>query len=394
MPSLTDRGKRVGIAFLGCGYAADFYGPTLPNYPEIELLGAYDPASDRTKSFAAEYGGRVFGSMEEVLADPGVEIVVNLTPTTEHYFVNKAALSAGKHVYCEKPMTTSMAQARELAALAAARGLHLCSAPATVFSRSAQTLLRAVHDGAAGTPRLAYASLDMGPLAFMAYRDWRSTRGVPWPYREEVGNGCVLEHAGYLLTWLTAMFGPVVGMSAQTVTPFADQWEGVVDDVAPETSFGALRFADGTVCRLTIGWAAPADKSLLVVGDQGVLSVDDVWQASSPVMLRRRVHTSGRDTGYLAEPEQLPFVLPPLAHGYDDEAHDLTVAAGIADLARAVRSGGRPLLGAEYSLHILDVSLRLAAARSTEEYLDVPAPSATRLWGDRYRQPAETTVPA
>lgn len=82
--------------------------------------------------------------------------------------MNRAALSAGKHVYCEKPMTTNMAEARELASLAAERGLLLCSAPATVFSRSAQTLIRAVHDGGVGTPRLAYASLDMGPLAFMA----------------------------------------------------------------------------------------------------------------------------------------------------------------------------------------------------------------------------------
>ncbi|MFF9671278.1 Gfo/Idh/MocA family protein [Streptomyces eurythermus] len=389
MPTSMGGGKRVGVAFLGCGYAADFYGPTLPNYPEISLIGAYDPEEERAKTFVAEYGGRLFGSMEEVLADPEVRIVVNLTPTARHYTVNRAALSAGKHVYCEKPMTTNMAEARELASLAAQRGLLLCSAPATVFSRSAQTLVRAVHDGVVGTPRLAYASLDMGPLAFMAYRDWRSKRGVPWPYREEVANGCVLEHAGYLLTWLTAMFGPVVRVSGHTVTPFADQWEGVVADVAPETSFGALRFADGTVCRLTIGWAAPADKSLLVVGDEGVLSVDDVWQASSPVTLRRRVRTTGRDTGYLAEPERLPFVLPPLEHGYDDEAHDLTVGAGIADLARAVLTGDRPLLGAEFSLHILDVSLRFATAATADEHIDVPAPSATRLWGDRYRHPAE-----
>ncbi|MFF4713506.1 hypothetical protein ACFY2V_19230 [Streptomyces eurythermus] len=58
MPISTGGGKRVGVAFLGCGYAADFYGPTLPNYPEIGLIGAYDPERDRAKTFVAEYGGR------------------------------------------------------------------------------------------------------------------------------------------------------------------------------------------------------------------------------------------------------------------------------------------------------------------------------------------------
>ncbi|MFF9581013.1 Gfo/Idh/MocA family protein [Streptomyces achromogenes] len=143
-------------------------------------------ARSAESAVVAEYGGWLFGSMQEVLAGPEVEIVENLTPTAEHYTVNRAALSAGKHVYCEKSMTTNMAEARELASLAAERGLLMRSAPATVFSRSAQTLIRAVHDGVVGAPRLAYASPDMGPLAFMAYRDRRSRRGVPWPYREEV----------------------------------------------------------------------------------------------------------------------------------------------------------------------------------------------------------------
>ncbi len=330
--------------------------------------------------------------MEEVFPDPAVDIVVDLAPVAEHYSVNKAALLAGKHVYCEKPLTTKMTEAEESAALAEERGLLLSSAPATVFSRSAQTLVRAVHGGVIGTPRLAYASLDMGPLAFMAYRDWRSRRGVPWPYEDEVRNGCALEHAGYQLTWLTAMFGPVVRMSSQAVTPFSNHWEGIVDDAAPDFSLGCLRFADGTVCRLTLGWVAPADKSLLVVGDEGVLSVEDVWRASSPVLLRRRVRTRGRDTGYLAEPEQLPFVLPPLEHRYDDDAHDLTVAAGVADLARAVLEGDRPLLSAEYSLHILDVSIRLATGQTLDEEIDAPSPSATRLWGDRFRHTAEAVV--
>ena len=375
MSGATGR-DRIGIAFLGCGYAADFYGPTLPNYPILRLVGAYDPLIDRARSFVDRYGGVVFGSMSELLANPDVDIVVNLTPVNSHYATSRAALSAGKHVYSEKPLATTLRDAQELAALAEERGLLLSSAPATIFSRSAQTLIHSVKSGMIGRPRLVYAALDMGPLAFMAYQDWRSPRGVPWPYYDEVRHGCVLEHAGYLLTWLVVMFGPVVRMSSHAVTVFRDEWRGIVDDIAPDVSIGCLWFADGTVCRITLGWVAPADRSLMVMGDQGALSVEDVWQASSPVLHRRRVAVTGRDTGYLAEPEHVPFVAPPLQYRYED-AHDLTTAAGIADMAEALLTGKEPLLSAELSLHVLDVTRRLASgtghASGAVEHL--PAPS-------------------
>ncbi len=369
--SSTESAERVGVAFVGCGYSADFYGATIPNYPIIRLVGAYDIVADRATSFATAYGGRAYSGMAELLADPEVRIVVNLTPVAAHDAVNRAALAAGKHVYSEKPLATTQADARSLVTLAQKHGLLLSSAPATIFSRCAQTLIQSVRGGRIGTPRLVYATLDMGPLAFMAYRDWRSPRGVPWPYRDEVGNGCVLEHAGYLLTWLVAMFGPVRQMASHTQAVFPEEWRGVVADAAAEFATGYLRFASGVGCRITVGWAAPEDKSLVVIGDQGVLTVPDVWQASSPVILRRRVHTEGRDTGYLASPEQVPFVLPALPHRYED-AHDLTVSAGIADLAQAVLHGGQPVLNAEYALHVLDVSLRLAAGGTRMDDLRAP----------------------
>lgn len=372
----------VGIAFVGCGYASDFYGPTLKNYPHVRLVGAYDISKERAESFTREYGGRVFSGLDEILSDPDVRIVVNLAPVAQHYAINRAILSAGKHVYCEKPMATSLAEAQELVELAAARGVFLSSAPSTVFSAAAQTMIHAVRSGAIGRPRLAYGALDMGPLSFMAYRDWRTPRDVPWPYEDEVRNGCVLEHAGYQLTWMTAMLGPVTAMDSHTASAFGDEWDGIVADPAPDFALGVLSFAGGATGRLTLGWAAPADQSLMIVGNQGAISVADVWQATSPVTLRRRVHTSGRDTGYLAEPEQLPFVVDPLPYRYND-AHDLTVSAGIADLARAVIDGGRPVLSAEFVTHVLDVSLRLAAGKARPDTAPAAPPlTATDLWAD------------
>ncbi|MFC0533274.1 Gfo/Idh/MocA family protein [Phytohabitans kaempferiae] len=370
-------GETVGVVFVGCGYAADFYGATMPNYPHIEVKGAFDVEEDRAATFVEEYGGRVFNDFDEVLADPGVAIVVNLTSVSKHYSVSKAALLAGKHVYSEKPLASSLPEATELVELARERGLLLSSAPSTIFGQAGQTLLRAVHDGLIGKPRLVHASLDMGALAFMPYTEWRSRRDVPWPYLDEVANGCTMEHAGYQLSWLVAMFGPVVRMAAHTSLQLGDKWP-TRTQLAPDVSLGFLEFANGTVCRLSIGWVAPADLSLTVIGDKGILSVGDVWQASAPVMLRRNVRTSGKTNAYLAEPEQLPFVIPAAQHRYTD-THDLTVGAGVADMASAVLKGGQSFLSADFSLHVLDVTLRLAAGRGVMEDVTLPASDDEKL---------------
>ncbi|WP_189220194.1 MULTISPECIES: Gfo/Idh/MocA family protein [Streptomyces] len=376
-------GRPVGIAFTGCGYAADFYGATLPNYPWLDVRGAYDIRADRAQSFVHEYGGRVYGSFDELLADPTVAIVVNLTPVTLHHSVSKAALLAGKHVYSEKPLATRLDEASELVRLAGQRSLLLSSAPSTVFSQSAQTLMQAVDDGLVGRPRLVHAALDMGALAFMAYTDWHSKRGVPWPFEDEVRNGCVMEHAGYQLSWLVAMFGPVVRMAAHTASLLVDEWTTLdAREVAPDHSLGFLEFADGTVGRISIGWVAPTDQTLTVIGDKGTLSVGDVWQASEPVMLRRRVDTNGKDHAYLAPPEQLPFVVPAAGYRYTD-THDLTVGAGVADLAWAAAENRQPFLSSDFCLHLLDVSLRLAKGTGVAESVAVP-PSADEKLSDSY----------
>ncbi|MDH6224240.1 MULTISPECIES: Gfo/Idh/MocA family protein [Streptomyces] len=366
-------GDTVGVVFVGCGYAADFYGATMPNYPHVEVRGAFDVVRERAATFVGEYGGRVFDDFDEVLDDPDLAVVVNLTPVSQHYRVTRAALLAGKHVYSEKPLASTLPEATELVELARERGLLLSSAPSTVFSRSARTLLRAVGDGRIGRPRLVHASLDMGALAFMPYTQWRSRRGVPWPYRDEVANGCVMEHAGYQLSWLVAMLGPVVRMAAHTSLQLGGEWPEQ-GELAPDVCLGFLEFAGGAVCRLSIGWVAPADLSLTVIGDRGVLSVGDVWQASAPVMLRRHVRTSGKTNAYLAEPERLPFVAPPARYRYAD-THDLTVGAGVADMASALLKGEQPFLSADFCLHVLDVSLRLSEGRGVMEDVPLAVPS-------------------
>ena len=94
----------TGIAFIGTGFVADYYMTTLANHPQLRLTGAYDNSAEQLQRFSRFCGVRAYADLDEVLADPAVAIVVNLTDPESHYPISRAALEAGKHVYSEKPL--------------------------------------------------------------------------------------------------------------------------------------------------------------------------------------------------------------------------------------------------------------------------------------------------
>lgn len=113
------------IAFVGCGYVADFYMNTLSNHRNLQLAGVMDRDPDRASRFAARYSVGVYGTLDALLEDPGIDIVVNLTNPKSHYSISKASLEAGKHVYSEKPLAVVFPEAQELVDLAERKGLYL-----------------------------------------------------------------------------------------------------------------------------------------------------------------------------------------------------------------------------------------------------------------------------
>ena len=276
----------MNVAVVGCGYVAEFYGLTLANYPQLTLVGAYDQNPDHLRAFATKWPCTIYATLAEVLADARVNLVINLTNPRSHFAINRACLEAGKHVYSEKPLAMTTADAVALATLAADRGLYLAAAPCSVLSEAAQTLWKAVRDGAIGRVRLVYANFEDGMIApAMQPWTWRNSSGVPWPAKDEFEVGCTFEHAGYVLTWLAAMFGPAVRMQAFSSCLIPDK--GIaVDGMAPDFTVGGIEYPNGIAARVTCGLVAPRDKSITVVGDSGVLFVGNVRDDGGAVMLR------------------------------------------------------------------------------------------------------------
>jgi predicted dehydrogenase len=368
------------IGFVGCGYVADVYFQSLKKYPHLELVAVTDRDQKRAFEFGAYYSVKTCSTVEALLADPAIEMIVNLTSPSSHFEVSKACLEAGKHVYSEKPLAMAFSEAQALVELANTKGLYLSSAPCGVLGETAQTLWKALRDREIGTVRVVYAELDDGPVQLREPHLWRSASGARYPYRDEFEVGCTFEHAGYYLTWFTAFFGP-----AKTITAFsACLWpnkEVVAEEplyvTTPDFSVACITFESGVVVRLTCSIVAPHNHVVQIVGDTGVLTVDECWNYSAPVYLDRYSKMRLRADRFPIT-KAYPFVktwLGPHPREYPTvkkvswkkryARHRQDFARGIADLARAITEKCAARLPADYCLHVHELVWAIQNATHT-----------------------------
>ncbi len=366
------------IALVGVGFVADYYMTTLYNHPHLSVAGAFDRSPERLRQFCSFYGVRPYPDLATLLADPEPTIVVNLTTPEAHFEVSRDALLAGKHVYTEKPLAMTVDEALALAALADERGLTVTTAPANALSDAQALVAGALARDAIGTPRLAYAEMEDGPVFRDKWATWRSRSGAPWPGVHEFAIGCTLEHAGYAIAWLVSLFGAVETLYGFSAVAFHDKGPGTRDiDMAPDFSVGCLAFNSGMVARLTCGLAAPRDRSLTILGDRGSITVRDLWDDRSVVHLEE----TGKPTpttkliGYLEHRlgRSLPFkpargralAYPaPSGKRLPDYPSRIDFSGGIARQAEAIEAGTAPFFSGERAAHVTEIALALNGAGS------------------------------
>lgn len=347
------------VGIIGCGFVADLYMRSLALYPDIKIAAVHDRDTTRLEAFAAHWNVPAARGFEAFLdALPDDAIVLNLTNPHAHFEVNTACLNAGRHVWCEKPLAMTMAEARALHALAAERGLILASAPCSVLGEAAQTLLREIRRGTAGDIRLVYAELDDGFIPQAAYDKWLSESGAPWPAEDEFRVGCTLEHAGYYLTWMIAAFGPVRRVVAASAEVIPGKPGGAT---TPDFATATLFFQSGVVARLTCSIAAPHDHRIRVIGDKGVLQVKQAWDNGAAVRFHRRMTVRRR----LME---LPFGKRCKTRGETHPkvgrfgAASMNFALGPVEMLEAVAEGRAPRLDNDFALHMTEVTLAMQNA--------------------------------
>lgn len=413
------------IGVIGAGYVFDHYMTTRARHPGLEFAGIHDIDRARAEQVGAFYGLRVFDSAEALLVDPDIAIVANFTPIPVHYEVSLAALEAGKHVYSEKPLTATMDEARTLASLAQEKGLRLSCAPSNALSATVQTLWAAVDQGTVGDVRMVYAEFDDNPVYLMAPETWVSRSGAPWPYLHEYEMGCTWEHAGYHLTWMCALFGPVrhlTAFSKQTLPDKTDQSLRRPD--TPDFSVAVMDFESGVVGRLTCSIAAPVDHRMRIIGNRGKISADTYRHYEAPVRLesfpgmslKARNASAVRRHSVLQWPfgvggRRVPLVrLPP-----PGETRILDEAAGggpkgwlrrlrraqfgqqdkclgLAELADAIAADRPQFPPTDFTLHLTELTLAIQAAgpdgaslRPETTFTPLSLPERTRAAAPDYR---------
>ncbi len=287
-PSFDVTDKR-SVAIVGTGFVADMYMKSIALYPNVNIVGAYDKDAPRLKTFCTHWSIEATASIADLLQLlPADGLVLNLTNPEAHFEVSQTCLMAGHNVYSEKPLAMDMTQAKALMDLAVEKGLHMGAAPCSYLSQSAQTLWAGARSDLIGKVRLAYAEIDDGYVRQAPYQDWKSETGAPWPAENEFQVGCTMEHAGYYLSWLIQMFGPV-----RTVVAASAQLTGD-EPAAHDLSIGTLFHTSGVVTRLTCSIIAPHNHEIRIVGDNGVLEMDECWDNLAAVRFRRRVRIRRR----------------------------------------------------------------------------------------------------
>ena len=326
----TDVPIRVGI--IGCGVISAAYLRNLQRYKVLTTVACADMDMDRARGRAEEFSSVSASAVAELLADPTIELVVNLTNPLAHRDVSMAAISAGKHVYSEKPLATERGDGQAILEMASAMGVMVGCAPDTFLGGGIQTCRRLIDDGEIGEPIAA--------TAFMTGHGHERWHPDPDFYYNR-GGGPMFDMGPYYLTALLNMIGPVSRVCGshrrtfpeRTITSKPRYGEKISFEVSTHVA-GILDFASGAIGTILTSfdiWGAQLPR-IEIYGTKGSLSVPDPNTFGGPVKLLRAGES---------EWSEAPLMYPVGRRGI-----------GVAEMAWALRSGRDCRASGETANHV------------------------------------------
>jgi predicted dehydrogenase len=371
----TDGARRtgpVGVGVIGAGVISDQYLGNLTVFPDVEVRFIADIDLPRAASQAEKWGVAGSGTVEELLADDDIEIVVNLTIPAAHVEVALQALAAGKHVWGEKPYALDRDSAAQLRDAARAAGKTVSVAPDTFLGAGLQTALRTIRDGRIGKP-LNGLTLFQSP----GPESWHPSPEFLFAY----GAGPLFDIGPYYITTLVQAFGPVKKVTATasksraTRTIGSGPKAGTEFPVEVPTNHSALiEFENGGSAQSVFSFESDRGRTgfVEIAGETGTVVFPDPNNFDGDTEL----YALGSD-----EPETIPAVGSTYSRG-----------TGVVDLARALRVGEENRVPGALAFHVLDVMVSIAEAAERGETVLVestvsPSPTLPEGW-----DPAASTL--
>ncbi len=343
----------VGVGIIGAGYISAAYLTAARRFESLRVVAIADAAPERARSRAVEYDVPDAMAVEELLAHPGVEIVLNLTVPRAHAEISSAALDSGKHVYSEKPLALLMEDARGMLKKALDKGLRVGCAPDTFLGGAHQTCRALIDAGAIGEP--------VGATAFMmshGNEHWHPDPGFFY----QPGGGPMLDMGPYYLTALVNLIGPIARVtgSARVTSPernvTSEPLFGTRIPVGVPTHVaGVVDFAGDAVGTIITSWDIWGSRlpHIEVYGTEGTLVVPDPNDFGGEVLLR----PAGVKEWYTIEIE----------HPYVTNSRGL----GLADMATALASGRPHRASGELALHVLETMCAFEEASVTGSHVTI-----------------------
>lgn len=330
--------SKIRVGVIGCGNISAVYLKNLKErFRTVEVTACAAKTHAHAQAKAQEFGITKACTVEEMLADPDIDMILNLTVPAAHGEINLKALAAGKHVYSEKPLASSVPEANRILNLAKRKGLMIGCAPDTFLGGALQTCRKLLDDGWIGEP--------IAVNAFMMSAGPESWHPNP-EFLYKQGAGPMLDMGPYYLTAMVSLLGGVKRVASfsritypeRTITS-QPRFGQKIRVEEPTYVSGLMEFENGVIGNLITSFDIQGSTLpyLEIYGSQGTLLVPDPNYFAGPVKIRR------------AETEE--FVEVPLAFGFTQNYRGV----GLAEMAQALKRGRKNQANGEIALHVLEI---------------------------------------
>lgn len=354
--------KKLGIGIIGCGNISAAYLRLAPLFKGLEVRAVADMNMAAASARAAEFGVKA-QSVDDLLANRDLDIVINLTIPDAHYPITKRILEAGKHAYSEKPLVLTLEQGETLRALAKSKGLSVGCAPDTFLGGAHQQARALIDEGRIGQITTAVACVqNHGPEGWHPSPDFFFLPGA----------GPMLDLGPYYVANLINFLGPVKRVGAMTGSASATRTIGsgerkgqAIPVKTPTNIHAVLEFHSGAIVNLTTSWDVWHHKRnhFEFYGTEGTLYVPD------PNFFGGKLEVAGTDRVLTAvEPWDHPFGVPNQKNGQGEDVANYRTA-GLADMAVALIEGRDHRCSLERTLHGVDVMAACLTSGETGQFV-------------------------
>lgn len=329
--------KTMKLGIIGCGNISSIYFENLNKFTEVEVKACADLVAEKAEAQAKRFNIPFVYTVDELLNDPEIELVINLTIPKVHALVCKQIIAAGKHVYVEKPLAAELKDGEEILALAKEKGVRVGCAPDTFLGAGIQTSKKLIDEGAIGRPLSATAFM-MAP----GHEMWHPDPGFYYA----PGGGPMFDMGPYYLTALVQLLGPmkrVTGSATKayterTITSQPKYGENIKVET-PTHLTGTIDFVNGPVATMIMSFdifTRVDFPNIEIYGTEGNLRVPDPNHFGGPVLLRKRGEKDWTEVS--------------ITHQHSGNSRGI----GVLDMVQAIREEKEHRANGNLALHVLE----------------------------------------